>query len=129
MYTGFILHAGILCFDGFLLFHLAHLLFSLVLPFEARSFMKKYSKIAHIVEVTVVLVPGLLPGTIVLKYQIDRFPPDTCYPNIEIMFHSFILPVIIYVTFELAMLFIVFSVLRQVSEMLLEHAIIFLSPK
>ena len=122
MYTGFILHAGILCFGGFLLFHLAHLLFSLVLPFEARSFMKKYSKIAHVVEVIVVLVLGLLPGTIVLstsKYQIDRFPPDTCYPNIEIMFHSFILPVIIYATFELAMLFIVFSVLRQVSEMLL----------
>ena len=74
---------------------------------------------AHVVEVIVVLVLGLLPGIIVLsttKYQIDRFPPDTCYPNIEIMFHSFILPVIIYATIELAMLFTVFSVLRQVSE-------------
>lgn len=115
---GFILHAGILCFGGFMLFHVAHLLFALAFPFKARNFISEYSKIAHILEVIVVFALGLLPGTVVLstsKYQIDRFPPDTCYPSVEILFHTFVLPVIIYATIGLAMLFTVFSILRRVS--------------
>ena len=80
--------------------------------------MNKYSKTAHIVEVIVVLVLGLLPGIIVLstsKYQIGRFPPDTCFPSIDIIFHTFQLPFMIYATFILPMLFTVFLILRRVS--------------
>ena len=81
--------------------------------------MNEYSKIAHIVEVIVVFALGILPGAVVLstsKYQIDRFPPDMCYPSVELLFHTFTLPIIIYATICLAMLFTVFSILRRVSE-------------
>ena len=97
---------------------MAHLLFALAFPFKARNFMNEYSKIAHIVEVIVVFALGILPGVVVLstsKYQIDRFPPDTCYPSVELLFYTYTLPIIIYITIGLAMLFTVFSILRRVS--------------
>ena len=77
--------------------------------------MNKYSKTAYIVEVIAVLVLGCLPGIIVLstsKYQIGRFPPDTCFPSTDIIFHTFKFPFLIYATLILAMLF---TVLRRVS--------------
>ena len=80
--------------------------------------MNKYSKTAHIVEVIAVLVLGCLPGIIVLSisnYQIGRFPPDTCFPSIDIIFHTFQFPFMIYATIILAMLFTVYSILRRVS--------------
>ena len=80
--------------------------------------MNKYSKTAHIVEVIAVLVLGCLPGIIVLStsnYQIGRFPPDTCFPSNDIIFHTFQFPFMIYATTILAMLFIVYSILRRVS--------------
>jgi len=114
-YIGFILHAAILCFSGFLLFHMAHLLFALTFPYKAKNFMSEYSKIAHIAEVVIALVLGVLPGTIVLStsnYQIDRFPPDMCFPSVRIIFHTFTLPVAIYATIDLALLFTIFLLLR-----------------
>ena len=87
-------------------------------PFKAINFMNKYSKTAHIVEAIVVFVLGLLPGTIVLstsKYQIGRFPPDICYPSNDVIFHTLLLPIIIYATIILAVMFTVFSILRRVS--------------
>ena len=83
--------------------------------------MSEYSKIAHITELIVVLVLSALPGIIVLttsKYQIDRFPPDACFPNVDILFHTLLLPYTIYATIGLAMLFTVFTILRRVSVML-----------
>ena len=80
--------------------------------------MNKYSKNAHIVEVIVVLMLGCLPGIIVLstsKYQIGRFPPDTCFPSTDIIFHTFKFPFLIYATLILAMLFTVFLILHRVS--------------
>ena len=59
--VGFILHAGIICFISFLLFHMAHLLFALAFPFKARNFMSEYSKIAHITELILVFVLSALP--------------------------------------------------------------------
>ena len=97
---------------------MAHLLFALAFPFKARIFMSEYSKIAHITEVIVVIVLGIFPGVIVLStssYQSYRFPPDACYPSVDLIFHTFGLPVAIYSTIALAMLFTVFTILRRVS--------------
>ena len=80
--------------------------------------MSEYSKIAHITELIVVLVLSALPGIIVLttsKYQIDRFPPDVCYPSVDLFFHTLMLPIAICATIGLAMLFTVFTILRRVS--------------
>ena len=83
--------------------------------------MSEYSKIAHITELIVVFVLNALPGIVVLttsKYQIDRFPPDVCYPSVDTFFHTFMLPIAIYSTIGPAMLFTVFTILRRVSVML-----------
>ena len=80
--------------------------------------MSEYSKIAHITEVIVVIVLGVFPGVIVLstsKYQIDRFPPDACYPSVDLSFYTFAFPIAIYSTIGLAMLFTEFLILRTVS--------------
>ena len=122
--VGFILHAGIICFTSFLLFHMAHLLFALAFPFKARNFMSEYSKIAHITELILVFVLSVLPGIVVLttsKYQIDHFPPDVCYPSVDIIFHTLMLPFAIYATIVLALLFTVFTILRRVSVLLYSY--------
>ena len=98
---------------------MAHLLFILAFPFKAKNFMSKYSKIAHIVEVIVVFVFSVTPGTVVFgisKYQFDRFPPFLCYPSITIFFYTFTLPLQICATIGLAMLFSAFLFLRRVSK-------------
>ena len=100
---------------------MAHLLFSLAFPFKAMNFMNDYSKIAHITEVIVVIVLGVFPGIIVLStssYQIDRFPPDTCFPSVDLLFHTLALPIAVCSTAGLAMLFTEFIILRTVSAML-----------
>jgi len=116
---GFILHAGILYFFGFWLFHLAHLFFGLAFPFKYRNFMNNYAKTAHIVEVTVIMVLGSVPGTVIIgtsKYQFDRFPPDLCVPsNPRVFFYTFSVAFAIGATVGLAMLFTSFTILRQVS--------------
>lgn len=97
---------------------MAHLLFAVAFPFKARSFMIEYPKMVHIAGVIVVLVLGSLPGIIVLsisKYHIDGFPPNVCYPSIKLFFHTFVLPLAIQATVGLAMLFIVFTIIRRVS--------------
>ena len=96
---------------------MAHLLFILAFPLKAWNFMSKHSKIAHIVEVAVVLVVSILPGVITLsisEYHFDRFPPNICYPNISVFFYTFTMPLEICATIGLAMLFLAFSYLRQV---------------
>lgn len=96
---------------------MAHLLFILAFPLKAKNFMRKHSKIAHIVEIAVVLVVGIVPGIIALSisgYQFDRFPSNICYPDISVFFYTFTLPLEICSTIGLAMLFASFSYLRQV---------------
>ena len=125
---GFILHAGILCFFGFWLFHLGHLLFALTFPFKAKMFMSDYSRIAHIVEVIVVIALGSLPGVVIIatsKYQLNTFPPDTCIPSDpHVFFYTFSLTVSIGSTIGLVMLFTAFSVLRRVSNSITHLTII-----
>ena len=118
-FVGFILHAGILCFFGFWLFHLGHLLFALTFPFKAKRFMSVYGRTTHIVEVIVVIVLGSLPGVVIIgtsKYQINGFPPDMCAPsNSSVFFYTYSLTVSIGSTIGLGMLLTAFSVLRRVS--------------
>ena len=80
--------------------------------------MSEYSKIIHITELILVFVLSALPGIVVLttsKYQIDQFPPDVCYPSVDIIFYTLMLPIAIYATIDLALLFTVFTILRRVS--------------
>ena len=86
--------------------------------------MSEYSKIAHITELILVLVLSAFPGIVVLttsKYQIDQFPPDVCYPSVDIIFYTLTLPIAIYVTIGLAMLFTVFTILHRVSVLLYSY--------
>ena len=119
--AGFILHSGILWFFGFWLCHLAHLFFALAFPFKAKKFMSDHGRIAHIVEVTIVMILGSLPGVVIIntsQYRIDRFPPDLCVPsNANVFFYTFSLTVAIGSTLGLAMLFTTFTILRRVSSL------------
>jgi len=119
LYIGFVLHAGMLYFFGFWLFHLAHLLFALAFPLKAKKFMEEHSKVSHIVEVIIVLIVGSLPGAVIIgtsQYQINRFPPEVCISNdYSVFFHSFALPIAIGASIGLCMLFTAFWVLRRVS--------------
>ena len=97
---------------------MVHLLFALVFPLKVKTFMSKYSKIAHVVEVILVFLFSATPGTVVFgisRYQFDRFPPFLCYPSITIFFYTFTLPLQICVTIGLAMLFTAFLLLYRVS--------------
>ena len=120
IFAGFIIHAGIMCFFGFWLFHLGHLLFSLACPFKAKKFIDEYHRITHIVEVIIAMSLGLLPGAVIIgtsKYQISSFPPDLCVPgNSSVFFYTYSLTVSIGSTIGLGMLFTAFSVLRRVSD-------------
>ena len=117
--VGFIVHAGTLCFTGFWLLHLGHLLFALTFPFKAKKFMNDYGRTTHIVEVIVVIVLGSLPGAVVIgtsKYQIYSFPPEMCVPsNSSVIFYTYSLTFSIGSTIGLGMMFTAFSVLRRVS--------------
>ena len=118
-FAGFVLHSGILYFLGFWLLHLAHLFFALAFPFKAKKFTSNHGRTVHIVEVTVIIVLGSLPGVIVLSishYRFDRLPPDLCIPDDPtVFFYCFSLIVAIGSTIGLAMLFSTFIIIRRVS--------------
>ena len=118
-FLGFIIQTGIFYFIGFLLLHLAHLFFAIAFPIKAKLFMIDYSKRAHAIEMIIIMVLGLVPGTIIVStsgYQIDGFLPDLCSPNNrEALFYSLVLPIEISATIGLSLLFTTFWILRQVS--------------
>ena len=113
------MHTGILYFFGFLLFHLAHLFFAIAFPLKAKHFMTDYSRVAHAVEMTIIIVLGLIPSTVIvstIEYQIDGFLPDFCVPNSrDVLFYTMLLPIVISATIGLTMLFTAFFILRRVS--------------
>lgn len=117
--SGFFVHSGIFIFFGFLFFHLGHLIFAIAFPFKADYFMTEYSRIAHAVEMIIIIALGLLPGAIIVstsKYRINDFLPELCVPTSDhLFFYTFSLPIIISATIGLAMLFTAFWIVRRVS--------------
>ena len=118
-FAGFVLQTGIFYFFGFLLFHLAHLFFAIAFPLKAKHFMTDYSRIAHIIEMTIIIVLGSIPGVIIVstsEYQIDGFLPDLCVPSSRnVLFYTILLPIVISATIGLTILFTAFWILRRVS--------------
>ena len=98
---------------------MAHLLCALIFPFKAKNFMSDYSKTAHMVELTVVLVLGIsltaiVYGTSIGEYQFGIFPPFVCAAGINVSFYTFALPLQIYATIGMAMLILAFSFVHRV---------------
>ena len=84
--------------------------------------MQEYTTAFHTTEVILVLILGSLPGAVIAgtsNYQINRFPPDLCTAaNLNIFFHTFVLPIAICTTLGLIMSFTAFWILRRVSVLL-----------
>ena len=81
--------------------------------------MTDHTRIAHVVEMTIIIILGSLPGIVILsvfEYQIDSFLPYLCVPgSIDIFFYTLMLPIVIGATVGLTMLFTAFWILRRVS--------------
>ena len=107
-------------FFGFLLFHLGHLLYAIAFPLKAKLFMIDYARIAHLVEMIIIIVLGAIPGIIIVstsEYQFDGFLPHLCIPgNRDVFFYTLTLTIEIGATIGLSMLFIAFWILHQVHE-------------
>ena len=116
---GFIVQSGFLYFFGFWLVHLGHLLFALAFPLKAKLFLENHARKCHVMEVTILLALGSLPGAIIAgtsSYQINRFPPDVCVPvDLNVFFYTFTFPIAIGATIGLSMLLTTFCILRRVS--------------
>ena len=78
---------------------------------------KRFRRIAHLVEVLIVLVCGLLPSIVIVNtsgYQFVGFPP-TCNNELpEVFFYTLIFPVSIEATVGLSMLLVSLWLLRKV---------------
>ena len=127
-FSGFTLQTGIVYFFGFLLFHLGHLLFAIAFPLKAKSFMTDHTRIAHVVEMTIIIILGSLPGIVILsvsKYQIKSFLPYLCVPGSrDVFFYTLTLPIVIGATVGLTMLLTAFWILRRVSNTYLQYTYI-----
>ena len=81
--------------------------------------MTDRSRVAHVAELTIIFVLGLIPSVTVVStsgYQIDGFLPDLCVPSSrDVLFYSILLPIQIGATVGLTMLFTAFRILRRVS--------------
>ena len=86
---------------------------------KAKLFMTDYSRRVHAIEMIIIMILGLLPGTIIVStsgYQIDGFLPDLCSPkDRDALFYSLVLPIEISATIGLSLLFTTFWILRRVS--------------
>ena len=106
---GLVVHCGAFFVIGFLIFHLSHLLHTLIRPFRAQILMKSvwFTRIAHITEVLIVLICGSLPSIVLFgisSYGYSGFPP-LCYSrNPVVLFYTLILPVSIGSTVILCLL-------------------------
>ena len=81
--------------------------------------MTDHTRIAHVIEMTIIIILGSLPGIVILsisKYQIESFLPYLCVPGSrDVFFYTFTLPIVIGATIGLTMLFTAFWILRRVS--------------
>ena len=106
-------------FFGFWIFHLAHLLYSLISPMRSQNLMKskQFRRITHFIEVLIILVCGLLPSIVIVStsgYQFVGFPP-VCNNEIpEVFFYTLIFPISIEATIGLSMLLVSLWLLRKV---------------
>ena len=120
IYAGFIIQSGGLIFFGFWIFHLTHLLHSLISPMRSQNLMKskRFRRIAHLVEVLIILVCGLLPSIVIVStsgYQFVGFPP-TCNSEIpDVFFYTLIFPISIEATIGLCMLLVSLWLLHKVT--------------
>ena len=119
VHSGLVIQSGALIFFGFWLFHILHLLHSLMYPFKAQKLMKspQLKRNIHIIEVTVTLACGLIPSVVIIGtsgYQHFAFP-SVCINEVpEMLFYTFIFPISIGATVGLCMLLICFVILRKV---------------
>ena len=97
---------------------MGHLLYAIAFPLKAKRFIDDYARIAHLIEMIIIIVLGVIPGTIILsvsEYQFDGFLPHLCIPgNRDVFFYTLTLTIVIGATIGLSMLFIAFWILRQV---------------
>ena len=119
VYLGLVVQSGALIFFGFWVFHLFHLLYSLMFPLRSQHLInsKPLQRSVHLIEVLVVLVCGLLPSLIVLGtsgYQYIGFPPVCTNEIPEVLFYTLIFPISIEAIFGLCMLVISLWILRKV---------------
>ena len=119
MYIGVVVQSGALIFFGFWIFHLFHLLHTLMSPLKAQNLLKskQFRRSAHLIEVLVVLVYGLLPSVIIVNtsgYQYFGFPPVCTNVIPEVFFYTLIFLISIEATVGLCMLLISLWLLRKV---------------
>ena len=119
VHLGLVVQSGALIFFGLWLFHLFHLLHSLMYPFKAQKLMKspQLKRYIHIIEVIVTLACGLIPSVIVIGtsgYQHFAFPPVCTNEVPEVLFYTFIFPISIGATVGLCMLLLSIIILRKV---------------
>ena len=118
-------------FFGFWIFHLAHLLHSLISPMRSQNLMKskRFRRIVHLVEVLIILVCGLLPSIVIVStsgYQFVGFPP-VCNSKIpDVFFYTLIFPISIEATIGLCMLLVSLWLLHKVTDIQLLYLIIFI---
>ena len=113
------MHAGGLIIFGFLIFHMSHLLHSLLQPYKAQILMNsvKFRRRAHIIEVMVVLTCGMGPGIVLVStsgYSYSGFPPACNISNPAALFYTFILPISIGSTAVLCILLTSVWILHKV---------------
>ena len=83
--------------------------------------MADHSRTAHVIEMIIILVLGVLPSVITVNisgYRFSEFLPYAyvCTSNDrDVFFYTFVLPIIICATICLPMLYTTFWILRRVS--------------
>ena len=118
--SGLVIQSGAMIFFGFWLFHILHLLYSLISPFRAQKLKKspQLRRTVHIIEVIITLVCGLIPSVVIIGtsgYQHFAFPPVCTNEVPEMLFYTFVFPISIGATVSLYMLLICFIIIRKVT--------------
>ena len=104
----------------FWVFHVAHVFGSLAFPFKFKHWMesKRFRRLVYIGEMTLILICGFMPPTIVIvfdNYQFTGFP--LCVPSSgSLMFYTYLLPITLVSTIGLFLLFSSFWILHKVSK-------------
>ena len=104
----------------FWVFHVAHVFGSLAFPFKFKHWMesKRFRRLVYIGEMTLILICGFIPPTIVIvfdNYQFASFP--LCIPSTgPLFFYTYLLPITLLSTIGLFLLFSSFWILHKVSK-------------
>ena len=79
---------------------------------------KKFRRIAHLIEVVIISVCGLLPSIVIVStsgYQFIGFPPVCNYEMPDVFFYTLIFPMSIEATVGLCMLLVSLWLLHKVA--------------